>query len=137
MAATKGRDFLLKVGDGGSPGIYTTLGGFTSRDFGLENSVGDVTNQDSGGYRELLAGAGITSHSFSGSGTFVDDAAFATAQTNARAQTLDDYQVVVPGLGTFEGQAIITSLRETGEHEGGVQFSISLEFSGLPEFTTA
>lgn len=137
MAAQLGRNFLLKVGDGGSPAAYTTVGGFRTKTFGSSGSIAETTNQDSGGYRDLLSAAGVLSYTFSGSGTFLDDVAFGTVNTNHRARTANDYQIVVTGLGTYEGQFVVTDLRFAGEHDGEVTFDITLESAGNVAFTAS
>lgn len=135
MAAQKGSEFLLKIGDGGGPETFATVGGFRSNGFSINNETVDVTNKDSSGVRTLLAGAGIQSFSTSGSGVFVDDTAFGSAHTAATTKTIDNWQVVIPGHGTYEGPFQITSLELAGEHNGEVTYSISLESAGAMAFT--
>ena len=66
MVAQKGSLFLLKVGDGGGPEVFTTVGGLRTTSFNINNGTVDVTNKDSSGMRELLAGGGIQTMSLSG-----------------------------------------------------------------------
>lgn len=136
MAEQKGRDFLLKVGNNdGPPETFTTLGGLRSRSFSINNETVDITNSDSAGMRELLDGAGVQSMSVSGSGVFKDDAAFNTMQGYVRNNQIQTFQIVVPGLGTYEGEFLPASLDQDGEHNGEVSYSVSLESSGAIGFT--
>jgi TP901-1 family phage major tail protein len=135
MVAQKGSDFLLKIGDGGGPETFATVGGFRSNGFSINNETVDVTHKESSGVRELLAGAGVQSFSASGSGVFVDDAAFASAHTAATAKTIDNWQILVPGHGTYEGPFQITSLEFSGEYNGEMTYSLSLESAGAISFT--
>lgn len=137
MAAQKGREFLLKIGDGGGPETFTTLGGFQSNSFVINNELVDITNKDSLGKRELLPGAGIQSMTASGSGVFKDDAAFNTAHTQAQNQTLVNWQIVVPDFGTYEGSFYVESLEYGGEHNGEQTYNITLQSSGAVTFTPA
>ena len=137
MAAQKGSEFLLKIGDGGGPEAFTTVGGFRSNSFTINNETIDITNKDSGGVRELLSGGGIQSFSASGSGVFMDDAAFATVEAAVRAKSTDNWQVIVPDYGTYEGPFQITSLEYGGEHNGEATYSLSLESAGALSFTVA
>lgn len=68
MAAQKGKDLLLKLGDGA--GGFVTVAGMRSRQLAFNAETVDVTNADSAGrWRELLAGAGVRRAALSGSTT--------------------------------------------------------------------
>lgn len=135
MVAQKGSEFLLKIGDGGGSEVFATIGGFRSNGFSINNETVDVTSKDSSGVRALLAGAGVQSFSASGSGVFVDDTAFGLAHTAATAKTIDNWQIVVPGHGTYEGPFQISSLEFAGEYNGEMTYSLSLESAGAITFT--
>lgn len=136
MAAQKGSDFLLKIGDGATPTEgFSTIGGFRSNEFKIDNSTVDITNKDSAGVRELLAGGGVQSFTLSGSGVFMDDAAFAATELAVRNKTVDNWQVIIPDFGTYEGPYQITSLSFGGEHNGEMKYSINLESAGVIGFT--
>jgi len=135
MTAQKGRDFLLKIGDGGGPETFTTIGGFRNNKFTINNQIVDITNKDSVGKRELLAGAGLQIMTASGSGVFVDDTAFGTAHTAALNGTIDNWEIIVPGHGTYSGPFQISNLEFDGEYKGEQLYSISLESAGAITFT--
>ena len=78
MAAQKGSAMLMKVGNGGSPETFTTIGGLRSTSLTINNESVDVTNKDSSGKRTMLAAAGVQSISVSGSGVFTDAASETT-----------------------------------------------------------
>lgn len=135
MAAQKGLAMLLKIDIAAS---FTTVGGIRATSLSINNAQVDITNQDDTGRdRMLLAGAGVRSFSVSGNGVFVDDAAFAAVNTAVLADTQGDWQVVVPDFGTYEGPFQIASLEISGEHDGEVAFSITLESAGDVAFTAA
>lgn len=137
MAAQKGGDFLLKIGDQATPTEgFSTVGGFRSNKFSINNETVDVTSKDSNGVRELMPNAGVQSFSISGSGVFMDDAAFATVEQVLRNKEQRNWQVVVPALGTYEGPYQVTSLEFGGEHNGEMTYSLSLESAGLINLTT-
>lgn len=137
MAAQDGALFLLKIGDGGNPETFTAIGGGRSHSIRINNEIVDATTKDSNKVRELLAGGGVQSLQIQGSGVFIDDAAFGTAETAARNRTVNNYQVIVPGLGTYEGSFLITDLELSGDHNGEVQYSLTLESAGAVTFTAA
>lgn len=134
MAAQKGREFILQVHDGSA---YQTIGGFRSNSFTINGENIDVTNKGSGGYRELMQGGGIVSLSTSGSGVFLDDDTFAIVHNKILAQEHADCQLIVPDFMTYTGNFAISSLEMSGEHNGEVTYSISLESAGAITATAA
>ena len=79
MAAQKGRALLMKIGDGASPEVFTTIGGMRSTSITLNDEAVDITNKDStNDARVLLAQGGIKSASVSGNGVFTDSASETT-----------------------------------------------------------
>ena len=136
MAAQKGSAMLMKVGDGASPEVFTTIAGLRSTSLTVNNESVDVTNKDSLGKRELLAAAGVQSISVSGSGVFTDGSSESTIKTNALADTIDNYQFLVPDFGTFTGAFQVTSLEYAGEFNGEVTYSMSFESGGAITFAT-
>ena len=134
MAAQKGSAMLMKVGNGASPEVFTTIAGLRSTSLTVNNESVDVTNKDSSGKRTYLAGAGVQSVSVSGSGVFTDGASETTIKTNALADTIDNYQFLVPDFGTFTGAFQVTSLEYAGEFNGEVTYSMSFESGGAITF---
>jgi TP901-1 family phage major tail protein len=73
MGAQKGKDLLLRAGDGA--GGFLAVAGLRTRQITLNAETVDVTNADSTGrWRELLAGAGVRRAAIAGSGVFRDQA---------------------------------------------------------------
>lgn len=129
MAAQKGSAMLMKIGSG-SPLAYTTIGGLRSTTMTLNDEAVDVTTKDEGTIRTLLANAGTQSHSFSGSGVFVDSASEDTLKAAFGAATFVNFQLIIPAFGTFTGPFMVASLEYAGEYNGEVTYSLSLESSG-------
>lgn len=139
MAAQKGREVLIKVGDGGDPSeTFTTLAGARTVSLSFGSEVVDISAQDStGNWRELLPAAGSKSMSLSLSGVFVDNATDATLRTAAFAQTAGNYQFIMPNFGTFEGPFQITGYELSGDMNDAAQFSVTFESAGEVTFTAA
>ena len=70
MTAEKGSAFLLKIGDGATPPVYATVAGLRTTQMSVNGEIVNITSKDSGGWRELLSGAGTRSVSVSGNGIF-------------------------------------------------------------------
>ena len=81
MAAQKGSALLMKIGDGASPEVFTTIGGMRSTALAMNDEAVDVTNKDSGRARTLLAQGGVNSMTVTGSGVFTDSASETTLRS--------------------------------------------------------
>lgn len=118
MATQLGRDLLIKIDMTGSGGFETVAGLRASR-ISFNAETVDVTNMESaGGWRELLAGAGVRSASMTGSGVFMDETTDARARQIFFDGDIPDFQIVVPDFGTIEGAFQITGLEYSGEFDG-------------------
>lgn len=130
MAVQNGKDLLIKV-DMIGDGTFQTFAGLRAQRISLNAEQVDVTSLEStGGWRELLAGAGVKQASISGSGVFRDAATDARAREIFFAALMPDFQVVVPDFGTIEGAFQITSIEYAGSHNGEATFEISMASAG-------
>ncbi len=134
MAAQRGGALLLKVDISGT---MTTIGGLRSTSITLNDEAVDITSKDNGQTRTLLPQAGTMSLSVSGSGVFTDTTAEQTIRTAFNASTFSSYQIIIPDLGTYSGTFMIASLEYSGEYNGEVTYSITLESSGSISFSAA
>lgn len=140
MAAQKGSALLIKIGTTAadpSSDTYTTVGGLRSTSISFGDEAVDVTTVDSANHRELLANGGIQTVSISGSGVFTDAASETTLQAAFGAASFSNYNVIVPDFGTYEGKFMVASLEYSGEYNGEVTYSVTLESSGAISFTAA
>ena len=135
MVAQSGKDLLIKVDLTGG-GVFQTIAGLRAQRISFNAESVDVTSLNSaGGWRELLAGAGVRSASISGSGVFTDDA------TDERARDLffngdtPAFQVVIPDFGTVEGPFQVTSLEYAGTYDGEATYELALSSAGALTFT--
>lgn len=134
MSAQKGKDLLLKIGDGA--GGFVTVAGLRTRRIALNADTVDVTDAESNGrWRELLGGAGVRRASVSGTGVFKDQASDAMLRQAFFDGSLRDWEIVVPGFGVLSGPFQISNLDYRGEHAAEVTFDISLDSAGAITFT--
>ncbi len=131
MAAEKGSAFLLKVGDGGSPVGFATVAGLRTTQLSINGEMVAITSKDSGGWRELLSGAGVRSVSVSGAGIFTGSAAETRLKGNALSGALDDYRLSFEGGETLTGRFLVTRLDYAGDYNGERNYTLSLESSGV------
>ena len=130
MTAEKGSAFLLKVGDGGSPPAYATIGGMRTTQLSVNGEAVNVTSKDSGGWRELLSGAGVRSVSVAASGIFTGTAAETRIKGNAMGGALDDYELTFESGEKLRGRFLVSRLDYAGDHNGERTYAVALESSG-------
>lgn len=134
MAAQKGKDLLLKIGDGA--GVFVTIAGLRTRRIALNADTVDVTDAESAGrWRELLDGAGVKRASVSGTGIFKDQSSDLMLRQTFFDGLLRDWQIVIPNFGVLQGPFQISNLDYRGEHSAEITFDIALDSAGALIFT--
>lgn len=135
MAVQSGKDLLVKIDINGSL-QFETIAGLRASRISFNAETVDVTSLDSaGGWRELLAGAGVRSASISGSGVFRD------ADTDERARQIffagevPQFQVVIPDFGVVQGPFQISAIEYAGSHNGEATYEMTLASAGALTFT--
>ncbi len=130
MPAEKGSAFLLKVGDGAPVPVYTTLAGLRTTQLSINGDPVVITNKGSGGWRELLSGAGIRSVSVSGAGVFTGSVAETRVKTNALSGVIDDYELSFESGERLRGRFLVSRLDYAGDFNAERTYTLSLESSG-------
>lgn len=135
MAAQNGKDLLIKI-DMTGDGQFETAAGLRATRISFNAESVDVTSLESqGGWRELLAGAGVKTASISGSGVFKDAATDERARQIFFDGEMPAFQVIIPGFGTVEGRFQLTSIEYAGTHNGEATYELSLASAGALGFT--
>jgi len=135
MSVQKGKDLLIKLDLTGSGGFETVAGLRASRITFNAEAVDVTTLESTGGWRELLGGAGVRSAAISGSGVFRD------ADTDERARLIffngevPEFQVIIPDFGIVEGPFQITSIEYAGNHDGEATYELAMASAGALTFT--
>lgn len=130
MAVERGSGFLLKIGDGAPSPTYATVAGLRTTMLSINGEAVAVTHKGSGGWRELLPGAGVRSVSVSGAGIFTGSAAEARLKANALGGLIDDYELAFEGGERLRGQFLLTRLDYSGDYNGERNYVLTLESSG-------
>ena len=135
MVAQNGKDLLKKL-DLTNTGQFVTIAGLRATRINFNAETVDVTSLESqGGWRELLAGAGVKSATISGSGVFRDDPADDRARQIFFNGEQPLFQVIVPSFGIIEGPMQITSLDYAGSHNGEATYELAMASAGALTFT--
>jgi TP901-1 family phage major tail protein len=136
-----GRELLIKIGDGADPEVFTTICGLTTQSIQINGEDIDVTTVDCTDptgplFRQTLGG--IKSVTVSGNGTFKSKAVLTTVVNLALAKDNSaNFEVIVPGFGTFAGNFRANTVGIGGEMEGAVTQELSLNSNGTVTFAAA
>lgn len=130
MPAEKGSAFLLKVGDGAATPAYTTIAGLRTTQMSINGDPVVITHKGSGGWRDLLSGAGVRSVSVSGAGVFTGSLAETRCKHNAFTGILDDYELSFESGERLRGKFLVARLDYAGDFKGERSYTLALESSG-------
>ena len=130
MGIEKGSAFLLKIGDGAANPAFTTIAGLRTTQCSINGEAVNVTTKDSGGWRELLSGAGVRSVSVSAAGIFTGSDAEVRLRGHALSGTIDDYELSFESGERLRGRFLVTRLDYAGDYNGERNYTLNLESSG-------
>ncbi|MCW1401204.1 phage major tail protein, TP901-1 family [Novosphingobium sp. MW5] len=130
MSAQKGAAFLLKISNGATPPVYQTVAGLRTTQMSITGDTVVITNQGSGGWRELLSGAGIRQVSVNAAGIFLGSAAEDQIRAHVLAGTIADYELSFEDGAKMRGRFLVQRLDYSGDYNGERNYSLVLESSG-------
>ena len=130
MTAQKGSAFLLKISDGATPAAYQTVAGLRTTQMSVTGETVVITSKNSGGWRELLSGAGVRAVSVTAAGIFLGSEAEGRIRANALAGTLDNYELSFEDGEKLRARLLIQRLDYSGDFNGERNYTIQLESSG-------
>lgn len=130
MPAQNGSAFLLKIGDGSASPAYQTVAGLRTTQMSINGDAVVITHKESGGWRDLLSGAGTRSVSVSAAGIFLGSDAETTIRNHALAGTIDDYELSFEDGERLRGRFLVQRLDYSGDFNGERNYTIQLESSG-------
>lgn len=130
MTAQKGSAFLLKISDGAATPSYQTVAGLRTTQLSINGDAVVVTHKESGGWRDLLSGAGTRSVSVSAAGIFLGSTAEAAVRSHALAGTIADYELSFEDGSRLRGKFLVQRLDYAGDFNGERNYTLQLESSG-------
>ncbi|MEE4154461.1 MAG: phage major tail protein, TP901-1 family [Erythrobacter sp.] len=130
MPAQNGAAFLLKISDGAATPTFETVAGLRTTQMTINGDTVVVTTKESGGWRDLLSGAGSRSVSVSAAGIFLGSAAEAAVRSHALAGTIDAYELSFEGGERMRGDFLVQRLEYSGDFNGERTYTMQLESSG-------
>lgn len=130
MTPQKGAAFLLKIGDGAQPPVYATVAGLRTTQLSINGDTVVVTHKESGGWRDLLSGAGTRSVSVSAAGIFLGSDAENAIRAHALAGSIADYELSFEDGEKLHGRFLVQRLDYAGDFNGERNYTLQLESSG-------
>lgn len=130
MPAQNGSAFLLKIGDGAASPAYETIAGLRTTQMSINGDTVVVTHKQSGGWRDLLSGAGTRSVSVNAAGIFLGSTAESRVRGHALAGTIDDYELAFEDGERLRGRFLVQRLDYSGDFNGERTYTLQLESSG-------
>ncbi|MEI2299339.1 phage tail tube protein [Ensifer sp. MJa1] len=132
-----GRQLTIARSDGA--GAFTLACITEQRSLEINNEEIDITKPnctDPGQKLTLALMYGIQSIRLAGQGAFVSSAVMKAIAADAINQVVTEYQISVPGVGTFEGDALV-SITFSGDKTNELQADIRAAMTGVITFVPA
>lgn len=135
MPSQKGRDLLLKIGDGADPEVFSTLGAARSVAMTINNQPVDNTTMADNGLQGLQSDAGVQSLQIRLEGLFKDDAAEEALRAAAFGRSKKNYELLFPNGDKYAAPFVVQDYTRGGAFDGLETFQLTLLRSGGGTFT--
>ena len=135
MAAGRGRLMTLKIGNGASPEVFTTVDHLRTTSMTINNEMVDISTKDTNGWRELGENMGISTMSISVGGIQYDSTVHGTLESNCRGGAIDNYQITFDNGDEYEVAMQVTTFTRAGGYNDAETFDMTIESAGIPTFT--
>jgi TP901-1 family phage major tail protein len=131
MRAQKGSLVLLKLKQNDK---FVAIGGMRTTKFILNNKLIDASNIESGTWRELLEGSGISFVTITGEGIFTNSESEQIFKTCAFNNEIKEYELIFGNGERLIGKFHISSYERSGNHGEEETYSLMLESTGPIKF---
>lgn len=130
MAAERGSAFLLKIATPADAGVFATVAGLKTTQLSINGDAVAITHKGSGGWRDLLSGAGVRSVSVAASGIFTGGPAEKQVRALALNGEIENYELSFESGEKMRGRFLVTRLEYAGDFNGERNYTLALESSG-------
>lgn len=140
MPPGRGKDFLLKIGDGATSEVFTTIAGLRATALSINGATVDVTTKDQfiGNtlWQALLDGGGIRALQLTADGIYEHAASQHSLRDLSLSGALTNFQLD-DGQRTWEGAFQLSNYQQSGPHDNAQTFSVTLDSSGQIAIATS
>lgn len=119
-----GRDLIVKIGS-------VKIAGVQSKEITRPRSAVDVTNDDCDGWKRVLPKPGMRSSAISIKGVCTGEGWGILRNMWDNDTAYQTVTVTHPDGSTETGSAFISALSDSGDHDGAVTFSMTLDFTDV------
>lgn len=130
MAAERGSAFLLKIASPPDAETFVTVAGLKTTQLSINGDAVAITHKGSGGWRDLLSGAGVRSVSVAASGIFTGSSAEQQLRSLALNGEIQPYELSFESGERMRGRFLVTRLEYAGDFNGERNYTLALESSG-------
>lgn len=134
MPSQKGRDLLLKIGNGDAPETFTTIGAARAAMMALNNQPVDSTSMEDAGQQSLVADAGVQTMKIVLDGIFKDSTSEEALRQAAFGRQKKNFLLAFPNGDSYQAAFVIENYARGGAHDGLETFSVTLLRSGSGTF---
>lgn len=137
MSQQNARELVIKRYNGAN---FDFVCGIRTRSMPISNAQIDTTVPDCTDPSQPISATakpGRQTLSFTGDGLFDNAQIGKDVADDARLQRITDYQIIVPGYGTFEGAFMVGDFEFSGDMEDPLAFSATWVPTETPTFTAA
>ncbi len=129
MSASNPRNMLVRIKQENNG--FLTVAGLRTKEIKLAtNPVDSTTMTRPAGWRELLAGAGTKTADILGEGVMSGSASDGLLRTLFLTAAINNFEIVLPEIGTISGPFMVNFLRYKGEIRGEALFDLGLASAG-------
>ncbi len=137
MAAQKGSEVTLHIGDGGDPESFSLVGGLLNMDFSFSTKIIDSTNILSGQWRDIIDNEGQRSITIDASGRYMGSTTENQLRIAAFTNKLTSFEIHFGSGDVLSGTFKVMDYNRSGAIKNAESYSISLESSGEILYTEA
>lgn len=137
MPSQKGRDMLLKIGDGAEDENFTAIGAARNVAMTINNQPADATTMADGGVQVLSVQAGVQSLSLRLEGLFKDSAAEEALRDMAFNRAARHFRLQFPNGDFYTAAFVVENYSRGGSHDGLETFAATFTRSGSGSFVPA
>lgn len=140
MAQQNARELVIKRGNGAATEVFEFVCGIRTRSLTMSNEPVDTTVPDCDDPSQPIvatAKPGRQTITFSGDGLFDNDTVGKAVANAARTQAIENYQIIVPGYGTFQGPFMVGDFVWNGDMDEQLGFSATWTPTDINQLTFA
>lgn len=138
MAKERGTQVLLKVGDGASPEVFTSLAGQQSTEMNINGNPIDTSDKTTNDWGTALQGIKNMTITCSGQVSWPDTAGLERLRSQMHAGNTVNCRIVLNTAGAnYEGAFSITDLSITGDRDNVTSYSLTLQNAAEPTYASS